>query len=93
MLIIRAIVRAHCSLFPKRRGTDTFLSNDDGTWRSDVFYNTLGETFVPVALNSAKQADPNTKLYINDYNIETAGAKSTSMQNLVTELKNNGTPM
>ena len=33
--------------------------NDDGTWRSDVFYNTLGESFVPIALEAASGADPN----------------------------------
>lgn len=38
--------------------------NDDGTWRSDVFYNTMGESFVPVALQAARAADPNAKLYV-----------------------------
>ena len=52
---------------------NNFTSNDDGTWRSDVFYDTLGTSFVPTALNAARAADPNTKLYINDYNIEGTG--------------------
>jgi len=34
--------------------------------------------------------DPTVKLYYNDYNIETAGAKSTSAQNLVKSLKARG---
>ena len=65
-------------------------SNDDGTWRSDVFYDTLGQDFVSIALNAASSADPNAKLYINDYNIEGPGAKATSMQNLVSSLKSAG---
>ncbi|KAG6830867.1 hypothetical protein H0H92_014232 [Tricholoma furcatifolium] len=67
--------------------------NDDGTWRSDVFYDTMGEYFVPVALNAARAADPNAKLYINDYNIEAPGAKSTAMINLVQSLQAAGVPI
>ncbi|VDB83763.1 unnamed protein product [Peniophora sp. CBMAI 1063] len=67
--------------------------NDDGTWRADVFYNTMGTDYIPVALEAARAADPDTKLYINDYNIESPGAKATAMVNLVSELKANGTPI
>lgn len=38
--------------------------NDDGTWRTDVFYNTLGTAYVATALNAARTADPNAKLYV-----------------------------
>ncbi|KAI1796951.1 endo-1,4-B-xylanase A [Ganoderma leucocontextum] len=67
--------------------------NDDGTWRTDVFYNTLGTSYVPVALQAARAADPNAKLYINDYNIEQTGAKATSMLNLVKQLIADGVPI
>ncbi|EMD33932.1 glycoside hydrolase family 10 protein [Gelatoporia subvermispora B] len=67
--------------------------NDDGTFRSDVFYDTLGESYITIALNAARAADPNAKLYINDYNIEGTGAKSTAMQNLVKSLQAAGTPI
>ncbi|OCH85719.1 endo-1,4-beta-xylanase C precursor [Obba rivulosa] len=67
--------------------------NDDGTFRSDVFYDTLGESYISIALIAARAADPNAKLYINDYNIEGTGAKSTAMQNLVTSLKSQGVPI
>ncbi|SJK98053.1 related to Endo-1,4-beta-xylanase [Armillaria ostoyae] len=67
--------------------------NDDGTWRSDVFFNTMGESFVGVALKAARAADPKAKLYINDYNIEGTGAKSTAMVNLVKSLKAQGIPI
>ncbi|GLB40266.1 putative candidate xylanase, Glycoside hydrolase family 10 [Lyophyllum shimeji] len=67
--------------------------NDDGTWRSDVFYNTMGSSYVAVALRAARAADPAAKLYINDYNIEGTGAKSTAMVNLVKSLKASGVPI
>ncbi|EMD33933.1 glycoside hydrolase family 10 protein [Gelatoporia subvermispora B] len=67
--------------------------NDDGTFRSDVFYDTLGESYITIALNAARAADPNAKLYINDYNIEGTGVKSTAMQNLIQSLKAAGTPI
>lgn len=67
--------------------------NDDGTWRTDVFYNTLGTSYVQIALNAARQADSSAKLYINDYNIEYPGAKSTAMQNLVKSLKQANVPL
>lgn len=67
--------------------------NDDGTWRSDVFFNTMGESFVGVALKAARAADPKAKLYINDYNIEGTGAKSTAMVNLVKSLQAQGIPI
>ncbi|KAJ4487740.1 endo-1,4-B-xylanase A [Lentinula aciculospora] len=67
--------------------------NDDGTWRSDVFYNTLGTSYVDIALQAARAADPGTKIYINDYNIEMTGAKATSMLNLIKNLKSRGIPV
>ncbi|KII85154.1 glycoside hydrolase family 10 protein [Plicaturopsis crispa FD-325 SS-3] len=67
--------------------------NDDGTWRTDVFYNTLNTAYVGIALNAARSADPAAKVYINEYNIEYAGAKQTSMLNLVKSLKAAGTPL
>jgi endo-1,4-beta-xylanase len=69
------------------------IFNDDGTLRSSVFSNTLGNTFPAIALKAARAADPNAKLYINDYNIDGTGAKSTAMVNLVKSLKSSGVPI
>ncbi|KAJ7499946.1 endo-1,4-beta-xylanase C precursor [Mycena latifolia] len=67
--------------------------NDDGTLRSFVFSDALGISYITDALVAARAADPNAKLYINENNIESAGAKSTALINLVKALKAAGTPI
>ena len=52
--------------------------NDDGSFRSDVFFNTLGSGYIATALRAARAADPNAKLYINDFNIEGTGTLPSS---------------
>lgn len=47
--------------------------NDNGTYREDVFYNTLGTSYIPIGLRAARSGDPNAKLYINEYNNEYIG--------------------
>ncbi|PIL33690.1 hypothetical protein GSI_04314 [Ganoderma sinense ZZ0214-1] len=67
--------------------------NDDGTYRVDIFFNTLNTSYIPLALKAARRADPHTKLYINDYNIEGIGAKATALKELVRSLKASGVPI
>ncbi|KAI9664039.1 MAG: hypothetical protein M1821_007530 [Bathelium mastoideum] len=64
--------------------------NDNGTYRSDLWYDTIGPAFIPIAFRAAAQADPHAKLYYNDYNIEYAGAKASAAQALVQDLQAQG---
>ncbi|EIW54190.1 endo-1,4-beta xylanase [Trametes versicolor FP-101664 SS1] len=67
--------------------------NDDGTFRSDIFFNTLNTTYIPLALYAARAADPKAKLYINDFNIEGIGAKSDALKSLIKDLKSQNVPI
>jgi endo-1,4-beta-xylanase len=67
--------------------------NDDGTYRTDPFYNAMGVGYIADALRTAHAADPGAKLYINDYNIDGTGAKADAMYNLVSSLKSQGVPL
>src|SRR5438067_3680567 len=67
--------------------------NEDGTLRQDVFYQAMGSGYIADALRTAHAADPNARLYLNDYNIEGTSAKSDGMYNLVKSLLAQGVPV
>ncbi|KAH8912531.1 glycoside hydrolase [Coniochaeta sp. PMI_546] len=64
--------------------------NEDGTYRSDVFYDTLGDEYFKIAFEEAARADPDAKLYYNDYNIESPGPKSEGAKRIVKLIQDAG---
>ncbi|KAG8892740.1 hypothetical protein FRC01_013977, partial [Tulasnella sp. 417] len=69
------------------------IFNDDGTWRRNTFYNYLSSEYVQIALQRARSADPNAKLYIEEYGVEVANVKSDALFNLAQDLKNKNVPL
>lgn len=67
--------------------------NEDGTFRTSFWYNTLGQGYIAEAFRLARAADPNARLCINDYNVEGINAKSTALYNLVSSLRSQGVPV
>ena len=67
--------------------------NEDGSLRQDVFYNAMGSGYIADALRTAHAADPNAKLYLNDYNIEGENAKSNGLYTLAQQLLAQGVPL
>jgi endo-1,4-beta-xylanase len=66
---------------------------DDGGWRKSIWYDAMGPGYVAIALKAARAADPDAKLYINDYGVETAGPKMRALHDLVASLKRDGVPI
>ncbi|CUA71762.1 Endo-1,4-beta-xylanase C [Rhizoctonia solani] len=69
------------------------MFNEDGTWRTSVFYTTIGPYYIDIALRAAHAADPTAKLYLNDYNTDWVGSKSNAMYNLAKALVARGVPL
>ncbi|KAJ7070449.1 glycosyl hydrolase family 10 protein [Mycena belliarum] len=67
--------------------------NEDGSLRSSVFFRLLGESFIDIAFKAARAADPAAKLYINDFNLDRPGSKTSGMVALVGRLKARGVPI
>lgn len=66
--------------------------NDDGSWRESLWYRIIGPDFVVKAFQFAREADPDAKLYYNDYSLENPAKRDGAIR-LVRYLQNNDAPI
>ena len=70
--------------------------NDDSKWKGiigDIDGDGYESDYIELAFKFAREADPDAELIINDYGIESRGAKRTGMYNLVKRMLQKGVPV
>src|SRR5262245_35224773 len=69
---------------------------DDATSQlrtSSFWFQKIGPDYIKMAFEFARQADPDARLYYNDYSIEGMNAKSEAVYNMIRDLRNQGEPV
>lgn len=66
---------------------------DDGTMRETFWYQRLGEEYLDKAFQWAREADPEAKLFYNEYGAEGLGEKSDAVYDLLQRLLDRGVPV
>lgn len=68
--------------------------NDDGSaMRDSIFFRTLGPGYVDEAFIAARAADPDAKLYYNDFDAENLSVKSDAVYEMVKGMLERGVPI
>ena len=63
--------------------------NDDGSWRQSKFYKIIGEDYIRLAFQFAREADPNALLCYNDYSMANPG-KREGVIKMIKKLQDQG---
>jgi endo-1,4-beta-xylanase len=66
--------------------------NEDGTLRQSLWYKIIGPDYIEKAFQFAHDADPQARLFYNDYNLENE-AKLKGAIGLIKKLKSEGIPI
>ena len=63
------------------------------TSSNNVWGKTIGPSYIDIAFQTARQVDPGTKLYYNDWYVENQTPKTTGLYNLVAGMQQRGIPI
>ena len=66
--------------------------NEDGTLRQSPWFKSIGEDYIARAFEFAHEADPNARLYYNDYSLESPAKRKGAVE-LMKKLKAAGVPI
>lgn len=66
---------------------------DGGNIRSSLFTQRMGQNYIEKIFQWAREADPDVKLFYNDYNIAGETNKRSAILAMVTSFQNNGIPI
>jgi endo-1,4-beta-xylanase len=69
------------------------IADDGSGLRDTVFRQKLGDGYIAEAFRLARQADPQARLFYNDYGGEGAGVKADRIYELVRDLVTSGVPI
>lgn len=61
--------------------------------RASVFYNKIGKDYIDLAFQTARDVDPSTKLFYNDFSSEGMNDKSDFIYEMVKSMKDRGIPI
>lgn len=67
--------------------------NGDNGLRKHLWYQALGPEYISTALKAARAADPEAKLFINDYGLEADGQRWQALLKLVDSLQAQDVPL
>ena len=67
--------------------------NDDGTLRNSIWKMNIGSSYIEKAFRYAREADPNAKLFYNDYSVVLNPIKRKAILSFLNNLRANGVPI
>lgn len=69
------------------------LDDSGNGLRQHIWHQAMGEDYLTIALEAARRADPQAKLFINEYGLEEDGERWDTFLSLVTRLRSQGVPL
>ena len=69
------------------------MDDSTGELRESPWLTAIGPDYIALAFQFAHEADPDAKLYYNDYSAEGVGGKGDAVYELVKGLKEQGVPI